>query len=80
MAGAAPGAVVGLTYDARTLVDEGDIIRTTSGRCYRVVTARQQTRGKHTGRWHLKALVIRPDDVTDTDTVHPLQWYRRNPR
>lgn len=76
---ASVGADVGLYYDARVEVEEGDVIRTTAGRCYRVLHARQQQRGKHEGRWHLRALVIDPGDVSEDDTVHPLHWYRRVP-
>ncbi len=78
MANGAPvGSVVGLYYDARVEVEEGNVITTPSGRCYRVVGARQQTRGRHIGRWHLRALVIAAEDVCIEDTVHPLHWYRR---
>ena len=74
----AVGSLVRLTYDApSTLVAEGDVIRTRTGRAYRVWRARRQTRGKWTGRWHLQAVVLDPAEVTEEDTVHELVWYAR---
>lgn len=71
------GSVVGLYYDGIAEVEEGHVIQTRTRRCYRVVGVRRQERGKHTGRWHIRALVIDPDQVEPEDTVHPLYWYRR---
>lgn len=77
---AAPiGADVSLYWDGLGPVAEDDVMRTTAGRCYRVLHARQQERGRHEGRWHLRALVIDPADVSETDTVHSIRWYRRVP-
>lgn len=72
------GRVVGLYIDTRTdHVDEGDVIRTQTGRSYRVVESRRQERGKHIGRWHLQALVVDPASVTAEDRVIEIVWYPR---
>jgi len=71
------GSIVSLYYDARVFVEEGDVIRTPSGRQYRVVEARRQQKGKHAGRWHLKALVLDPTDDPGDVPVHLLVWYKR---
>lgn len=69
------GSHVRLHYDSATLVEEGDYLRTESGRLYEVIGVRVQERGKHAGRQHLTAIVSRgaPDDAR----VHPLHWYSR---
>lgn len=78
---APPGAIVSLYLDTIRPVAEGNVIETQSGRVYRAVHVRQQQTGKHTGRWHLKALVITPDDVNpDTDHIIRITWYRRQTR
>jgi hypothetical protein len=75
------GRVVSLYIDTATdHVDEGDVIQTPSDRSYRVVASRQQQRGIHVGRWHLQALVIDADTVTDEDRVIQIVWYPRNHR
>lgn len=72
------GSLVGLYYDpGERLVDEGDVIRTPTGRSYRVVGVREQRSRVHPGRLQLRCVVIDPDDVTDDDVVHPLHWYSR---
>lgn len=76
--GAPIGALVEIYYDSPIhKVERGDVIRTTSGRCYRAEYIRIQQRGVYTGRQHIKAMVIDPEDVSETDTVHPLHWYPR---
>lgn len=72
------GRVVGIFIDTRTdHIDEGDVIRTQTGRSYRVVESRRQTRGKHVGRWHLRVLVVEPESVTADDRVIEIWWYSR---
>jgi hypothetical protein len=78
MAGAPVGNVVGIYYDGAAEVSEGDVIRTPTGRSYRVVANRVQARGRHIGRQHLRVLVIDPAEVSEDDTVHPLHWYSRS--
>ena len=55
-------------------------------RAYEVVAVRQQQRGRHVGRWHLRALVISttPEQLAEAlahlepaQTVHRMYWYRR---
>lgn len=74
---AAVGSEVGIYYDGVAQVDEGDVIRTSTGRCYRAIHNRIQQKGKHVGRQHLRVQVIDPSEVTEADTVHPIYWYRR---
>lgn len=74
------GSLVSLYYDSDRLVEEADVIRTPTGRSYRVVSVRVQERGKNAGRQIIKALVIDPADVAPDDVVHPLHWYSRNRR
>ena len=71
------GSVVGLYMDTPRKLAEGDYIQTPTERTYEITSVRQQTRGKHTGRWHLRALVIPADAIPEGATVHPLAWYRR---
>jgi hypothetical protein len=76
---AAPlGAVVGIFYDARVDLEPGDAIVTGTGRTYLVMTARQQRRGRHVGRWHLRCL-IQPAPPEGA-RVYTLRWYRRRRR
>lgn len=72
------GSLVSLYYDSDRLVEEADVIRTPTGRSYRVVSVRVQERGKNAGRQHIKALVIEPSEVTIDDVVHPIHWYSRD--
>jgi hypothetical protein len=76
---AAPvGSLVKLYFDTRRTLDVGDVCQSgATGRSYRIVTARRQTRGKHEGRWHIEAIVIDPATVTDDDHVFTYHWYRR---
>lgn len=76
---AAPiGNIVTLYFDTRRTLDVGDICQSaTTGRSYRIVTARRQTRGKHEGRWHIQAVVIDPAEITDDDHIFTYHWYKR---
>lgn len=72
------GAEVGLFYDGRDPVAEGDYLRTGTGRTYLIVGNRIQARGKHTGRQHLRAVVMADDHAPELDAVvHTIAWYRR---
>lgn len=70
------GAIVGLYVDlvASVLVD--DVIETQTGRAYRVLAVRQQLRGKHAGRQHLRVLVLGEDELRGP-RVHRIRWYKR---
>lgn len=70
------GALVKLYYDSPRDVVAGDALRTPRGRLYLIWSVRRQAKGKHVGRWHLKAIVM--DHVPDGAHVHPIFWYRRN--
>lgn len=84
-----PGSIVSLFYDASgTDVEPGDLVVTSrTNRTYRVVAARQQDRGMHVGRWHLRAEVLddsaAPAAVAQAErdglAVHRLTWYPRRP-
>ena len=79
------GAVVSLYVDLVARVAVEDVIETQSGRRYRVLGVREQTRGKHVGRQHLSCLVLGADDPDAThrfdDTMgprlHQIRWYPR---
>jgi hypothetical protein len=77
MRGKPPGSIVSLYFDSPTLMREDDVIRTESGKCYRVVSNRVQERGKHVGRQHLTCRVIEEAEVTADDFVMPIYWYAR---
>lgn len=79
MPGKPAGSNVGLYVDSAQELEEGDIIATQSGRCYRVFSNRIQERGKHVGRQHLRAIVL-PDDFVPEhdDQVLVIAWYSRN--
>lgn len=72
---AAAGSVVGIYYDGRHVMAEGEALRTPTGRTYVVVSNRVQARGRHAGRQHLRCLVV--DHVDPGTQVFPLVWYRR---
>jgi hypothetical protein len=84
---APPGAIVGLYVDLLARVYEGDLIETRSGRRYLVLHAREQQRGKHAGRQHLRCSVLAegeepplaPNELADPRerVVHRIRWYRR---
>jgi len=74
------GDVVRIYYDSRRDVDAGDILFTPTGRCYRIVAARQQQTGKHAGRWHLTCVVLAghvDEQPRDGERRLPIIWYRR---
>lgn len=92
MTGASLGSVVGLYFDTPREVAEGHVIVNgyTTGqperRAYEVVSVRRQQRGRHVGRWHLRAIVTATtpeqlaaylDDLDPDTTVHRMYWYRR---
>jgi hypothetical protein len=73
-----PGESARLYYDGRQVAEEGDYIRTPSGRTYLVEHVRIQEKGKHAGRQHLQTVVMSPDHVPEPDArVLPIYWYRR---
>lgn len=75
------GAVVGLTYDTRSLVSVGDVIETaTTGRTYLIVECRRSTGSRSATRWVMRCLVIAPEDAPTDVPRHVLQWYTRNRR
>lgn len=82
MTTAPPGAEVRLTWDGSAYCELGDeLVTATTGRRYLVVGLRQQTKGIHAGRWHLRCIVLAPDHPRDPDsTVHRIAWYPRRRR
>jgi hypothetical protein len=76
---AAEGSVVSLYFDSRHPIDEGDVLRTATGRRYLILSHRVQERGKRAGRHHLTCLVMRPGDTSEGRTF-PIYWYGRNRR
>lgn len=82
------GAIVRLYVDLVARVKIDDVIETQSGRGYRVLSAREQERGKHAGRQHLQCLVLtaawQEDAVAWAEwmgfsTIHQIRWYKRAP-
>jgi len=81
------GAIVGLYVDLVARVRVGDVIETGTGRRYFVNVVREQTRGKHAGRQHLRCSVLAEGDplwngLSTTEqnpkpVVHRIRWYRR---
>lgn len=74
------GAVVGLFVDLVARVAICDLIVTEAGRKYQVLAVREQLRGKHAGRQHLKVLVLPNDAKIEGDgpaRVHVIRWYPR---
>jgi hypothetical protein len=75
---------VRLFVDLRAQVATGDIIETTSGRRYQVLSARVQQRGDHRGRQHLECIVVPknwpPPEHSAALTVHRIRWYARRRR
>jgi hypothetical protein len=70
------GSLVKLYYDAPDIVVRvGDVLQTRTGRCYMLISVRQQQKGAHVGRWNLKTVVI--DKVPPEANIHPIFWYRR---
>lgn len=78
MAGKPAGSNVGLYVDSADVLEEGDIIATQTGRCYRVFSNRIQERGRYAGRQHLRAIVL-PDEFAPEadDQVLVIAWYSR---
>lgn len=78
---AAPiGTEVSLYVDLRERVDVDDLIVTTSGRTYLVTGVRVQLKGKHSGRQHLRAVVLDETDARalgTSRTRHMIRWYER---
>lgn len=92
MTGALVGTEVGLYFDTPRPVDVGHVIVNAYStgrperRAYEVTAVRQQTRGTHVGRWHLRAVVMTdtPEDLEayladlhPDQVVHRMWWYRR---
>jgi hypothetical protein len=77
---AAPiGALVTLYYDDPVSEPEdGQVVRTPTGRSYRILEARPVRQGVNAGqRWYLRCVVIDPGTVGLMETVHRLNWYLR---
>lgn len=83
------GAEVGLYVDLAAIVAPGDIITTTSGRRYLVVSSRVQLRGARHGRQHLRAVVMDAEPMTTAQLaafaarghrIHTIRWYKRKNR
>jgi hypothetical protein len=75
-AAASPGSVVSIFYDADEPIAVGDALQTKTGRTYIIVTGRQQARGRHVGRWHLRCAVAEGPPPAGV-IVHRLVWYPR---
>lgn len=75
------GSDVGLFMDMRERLHPGDaLVAATTGRCYLVRTVREQARGLHIGRQHLRAVVFASIDDLPADpdrAVLPFAWYPR---
>lgn len=73
---AAVGALVAITYDARVDIEPGHALVTLTGRTYVIASCRQQTRGRHVGRWHLRCVVTDQSPPPGVP-VHTIRWYKR---
>lgn len=72
------GAVVSLYVDLCRPVQRGHVIETQTGRQYGVLSVRVQMRGAHSGRQHLKCLVLSDEDeVAPSTIIHRIRWYKR---
>lgn len=86
------GTIVKLHVDFERLVNEGDVIKTSTGRGYRVLEVRVQWRGKNAGRQHVTCVVL-PGDwlelvgsvggnevlrLSPNAWVHSINWYPRS--
>jgi len=88
MSKAPPGAVVTLHLDLDSVVREGDLIETSTGRAYLVIAVRTQGRGVHAGRQHVTCSVMPADWLSNLDKlvktlgadamVHRITWYPRD--
>lgn len=86
------GAVVGIYVDLAERIGSGDIIETQTGRRYKVLVVREQERGRHVGRQHLRCLVVDDDIEPESPVfagregtqrpgmVHRIRWYSRTAR
>jgi hypothetical protein len=77
------GATVRIHVDLVAPVALGDVVKTTSGRSYRVLGVRVQLRGKHAGRQHLVCLVTDGKMTVRewaSTTIHRIRWYPRAKR
>lgn len=74
---AAVGRIVPLTYDSPREIRPGEYLQTTTGRSYLLMDVRQQAKGKHTGRWHIKAMVVDRSEIPPGAVIHPIYWYPR---
>lgn len=75
-----PGESAHLYYDPDDQVDveEGDYLRTGTGRLYLITGVRVQESGKHAGRYHLDCVVMERHHLTEPDAaVHTVVWYPR---
>jgi hypothetical protein len=72
----AVGEECGLYYDTTLSVDVGDVLETSTGRRYLVLTSRRQ---QNRPRWHLRCVVMgETDPMPDGAVIHPLYWYSRD--
>lgn len=75
------GAEVGLYLDSAKQINPGDaVVSASTGRSYLVTACREQTRGAHVGRQHLRAVVFASTDDLPADpdrAVIPFLWYAR---
>lgn len=74
-----PGEQCWLYWDSPDLADEGDYLRTQTGRTYLIDRVRVQQKGKHAGRQHLLCTVMPADHVTEPGAVvRTIIWYDRS--
>lgn len=72
------GTTVRIYVDSIARVQIGDVIETQTGRRYGIVAVREQRRGKHVGRQHLRCVVLESGQELHAETrVHRIGWYRR---
>lgn len=77
MTKAAVGDVVSIYYDGRE-VQTAEVLQTSTGRTYLIVSKRVQRRGAHVGRQHLRCLIVEAEEVKAKELkIHPLHWYKR---
>lgn len=74
----APGEPAKLYFDGWEQCEEGDYIRTRTGRTYLITKVRVQEKGKHAGRQHLQTIVMEKDHQPEPDAkVIAIYWYKR---
>ena len=66
------GKEVRLYYDSSRILKVGDTLCRTDGLCFVINKVRQNKRGKHAGRWQIKAKVA--TKPPEGSTVHPFFW------